>query len=190
MARTPTQRVGQSKSDLVRLRRKYKANLTMRAKLLPVEAEYTRNIVSVLKLAGYNRTQIAQAVGISRAQVREIMEEPAFQEQMAILYQRIPQAAVDLLQGLMIEAVMSIADVMRKSTDDRYILQAAESILDRGGAPKASRQDKHSINEERTVITDDGLIDRLREASPEVQEEAAQIIERLEALLSSHAGEK
>jgi len=137
----------------------------------------------ILQLGGYSRTQMSQIIGISRGQVREFLDTPEAKELLVGLRQRLPQAALDLLHGYMIEAVQAIVDVMRSSADDRYILQAAGEILDRAGLPKSSRQERHSINDERVTVTDDGLVEKLREASPEVQEEAAQIIERLEELL-------
>jgi len=138
----------------------------------------------ILQLGGYTRTQMSQIIGISRGQCSEFLNTPEAKELLVGLRQRLPQAALELLHGYMIEAVQAIVDVMRSSTDDKYILQAAGEILDRAGLPKSSRQERHAINEERTTITDDGIVDRLRDASPEIQERAAQVIEELENLLA------
>lgn len=181
--RTPEDRAENSKKEIARVRRRYKTNVKRRTKVMPVQEDYIDNMVCIFKIAGYSNTQAAQAIGISKGQVKEILEKPHVVEQIAILHAQIPQAAVDLLQSLMIEAVISIADVMRTATDDKTIIAAAESILDRGGAPKVSRQDRSNVNEERVTIVDDGIVDRLRQASPEVQEEAAQLIEQLEGIL-------
>src|SRR4029077_16861262 len=135
----------------------------------------------------YSQTQMSKVVGISRSQVREILAQPKISEEIAALRAALPRAALELIQGYMIEAVMAIVDVLRSSGDDKIILQAAGDLLDRGGIPKASRQGRHTVNETRTVSTDEGIVDRLREAPPEVQEEAAQMIERLESLLTVHA---
>jgi hypothetical protein len=71
------------------------------------------------------------------------------------------------------------------------ILQAAAEILDRSGLPKASRTESkvHKTSEELTTITDDGIVEQLREASPEIQEKAAVLVEQLEGLLADAAGE-
>jgi DNA-binding XRE family transcriptional regulator len=53
----------------------------------------------VLKLAGYTNSQIASAIGISRGQVREILEKPEVTEKLS-LRTRLPQAALDLDSGL------------------------------------------------------------------------------------------
>lgn len=184
---TPAKRAADAKREVAGVRRKYKTNLKSRRKFLPGEEEYVADTVIVLKLAGYTGSQIGRVVGISRGQVRMILDKPDVAEKLIKLRSALPAAALDLLQGYMIEAVQALVDVMRRSEDDKIMLQAAGEILDRAGLPKASRQERHSVNEERTIITDDGIVEKLRQAPPEVQEEAAQIIERLELLLAIEA---
>lgn len=180
---TPAVRARDAKLEVNRVRRRYKKGLRTRKRLMKFEESHVIVMCVILQLGGYSRTQMSQIIGISRGQVREFLDTPEAKELLVGLRQRLPQAALDLLHGYMIEAVQAIVDVMRSSADDRYILQAAGEILDRAGLPKSSRQERHSINDERVTVTDDGLVEKLREASPEVQEEAAQIIERLEELL-------
>lgn len=184
---TPVKRAAAAKREIAGVKRRYKQNMNVRRKLLPGEAEHVADMVIVLKLAGYTGSQIGSTIGISRGQVREILGQPEVAEKLLLLRSALPQAALDLLQGYMIEAVQSVVNVLRTTPDDKLVLQAAAEILDRAGLPKASKQERHSVNEDRTTITDDGIVERLRKASPEVQEEAAQIIERLEVLLAIHA---
>lgn len=184
---TPATRASAGKKEVKRIQRRYKTDLKKRRKLLPGEIEYIDDMVVVLKLASYTNSQIAASVGISRGQVKEILEKPDVTEKLISLRARLPQAALDLIHGLMIEAVVTIADVMRTEIDPKWRLQSAFDLLDRGGVTKASRQERHNINEDRTTITDDGIVEKLRAASPEIQEEAAQIIERLEVLLQVEA---
>jgi len=184
---TPDRRAEERKRETERVRRKYKLNITRGTKLLPAEIPHVENMIVILKVAGYSQTQMSKVVGISRSQVREILAQPQISEEIAALRAALPRAALELIQGYMIEAVIAIADVMRSSPDDKIILQAAGDILDRGGMPKASRQERHTVNEDRTTFTDEGIVERLREAKPEIQEEAAQLIEKLEGLLTVHA---
>jgi DNA-binding XRE family transcriptional regulator len=186
-ASTPDRRAADVKQENQRVRRRYKLNIAAPVKLLPAEVKHVENMVVILKVAGYSRVQMAKAIGISRGQVRAILEKPEISEEIEVLRSILPRAALELIQGYMIEAVMAIVDVLRSSPDDKIILQAAGDILDRGGMPKASRQERHSVNEERTTFTDEGIVERLREAKPEIQEEAAQLIEKLEELLAVHA---
>jgi hypothetical protein len=160
----------------------------VRRKLLPSEIPHVENMVVVLKLAGYSRSQMGKVIGLSRGQIREILEKPEVNEQIVHLRAGLPQAALDLLQGYMVEAVQVFVDVMRTSPVDKDRMEAAAQVLDRAGLPKASRQERLQVNEERTVFTDEGIVDRLREAPVEIQEKAAQLIEGLEKLLEASAG--
>lgn len=184
---TPERRVADSKREVARVRRKYKVNTTKRKKLLPSEIPHVEHMVVILKCAGYSQRQMASVIGISKGQVAEILHKPEISEEVAVLRASLPRAAMELMQGYMIEAVQAIVDVLRASNDDKMILQAAGEILDRGGIPKASRQERHQVNEDRTTFTDEGLLERLREAPVEVQEKAAQMIDEFEKLLSDHA---
>ena len=143
-------------------------------------------MVIVLRLAGYERSQIARAVNLGLSQVTALLAEPEVAEKLLTMRKALPQAALELLQDYMIEAVQTVVDVMRMGTDEKIVLAAAGEILDRGGLSKASRQERHQVTETRTTFTDDGIVEKLRQASPEVQEQAAQVIENLEQLLSDN----
>jgi hypothetical protein len=138
-------------------RRRYKVDLKKKRNLLPGEVEHVGDMVIVLKLSGYSKSQIGRTVGISLAQVDEFLADPEISHRLVQIREALPQAALDLLQGYMVEAVQAIVMVMRESEDDKIILTAAGEILDRAGLSKASRQERHQINEQRTVVTDDGL---------------------------------
>jgi hypothetical protein len=181
---TPEDRLKDKDAEQYRVRRKYKKDLTLKRKFLPGEVEYIEEMVVVLHLAGYSKVQMASIIGVSTPQITKILQDPAVSEKLVKIRAALPQAALDLLQGYMVEAVQAIVDIMRISEDDAIVLKAAGEILDRAGLSKASRQERHQINENRTVLTDDGLLEKLRAASPEVQEQAAQAIEQLEKLLT------
>lgn len=165
------------------IRRQYKLNTSRRIKLLPAEVPHVEQMIVVLKLANYSQVQMAKIIGISRDQVKEILEQPKINEEIVVLRSKIPEAALELLQDFMIEAVMVLADVMRTSNDDKLRMSAAEALLDRGGVVRVSKQERLQINEDKTTFTDSGIVEKLREAPPEIQEEAAQLIESLESLL-------
>lgn len=172
----------------MKVRRRYKKNVKRNAVILPGEREFIAATVCTLKLARYPNTQIAKIIGISRQQVAEILEQPGVAERLVKLQENLPAAALEIMEGYSIEAVQALIDVMRTTEDDKYRIQAATEILDRTGVPKVSRQERKTEHEETINVRDDGLLEKLREASPEVQEEAAQMVEKLEALLSAHAG--
>jgi hypothetical protein len=183
----PAKRAADGKRQIASVRRRYKVDVNKSRKLLPAEVPYVDDMIVVLKIAGYSRSQMAKVVGISKGQIKLSLEKPEVIEKIVSLRSRLPNAAIDLIQGLMIEAVMTVADVMRTEDDSKMRLTAAFDLLDRGGAAKVSRQERHNLNEERTTFTDDGIVEALRKASPEVQEQAAQMIEQLENLLGTAA---
>jgi hypothetical protein len=184
---TPTQRASDSKRKVASVRRKYKQNVRRPKTLVPGEEQAVGFTCVVLKLAGYTNTDMSRIVGISKGQVKKLLETPENQAMLVELREKLPSAALELLHGYMIEAVQAIVNVMRASTDDKVVVQAAGEILDRAGLPKTSRQERKSEHEEKLNITDDGLLDKLRDSSPEVQEQAAQLVEALEGLLAEHA---
>lgn len=187
MARSnPENRAAGIERDRQRVRRSYRKDTTRGRRIRLGEMEAVTNQVIIFTIAGYTPTQISRIIGISRGRVRGILDEPATQALMAETIAGLTEAAASLLQSYSIEAVQAIADVMRASSDDGMILKAAAEILDRCGLPKASRTESkvHKTNENLTTFTDDGILEQLREASPEIQEQAAQMVEQLENLLT------
>lgn len=176
------------KKHTAKVRRAYSVEAAHDQRILHSEKRFIEQMVLVLHLARYSTRQVAQIVGISSTQVKEILDNPDTNEAVLALRTQLPQAALDLLQNYMIEAVQTIANVMRDG-DDKLALQAASDILDRAGIPKSTKTSSHKVTEEKLTITDDGIVEKLREAPVEVQEEAAQIIEKLEALLAASSKE-
>lgn len=186
-ARTPEERADANKKSVKRIRRKYKVALNKKKVYTPGEREHLTDMVIVLKLGGYSNTQIGSTVGISRGQVKELLEEPKTAERLLTLRTNLPGAALDLLHGYSIEAVQAIADVMRATEDDALILKAAAEILDRVGIAKVSKSERdiHNTNENRlTVGAEEGLLESLRQLPPDRQEEAAQMIEQIEKFVA------
>jgi len=175
--------------DRRRVRRRYKTDLTKRKRYAPGEEDFIFDMAIVLTLAGFSRTQIARTVGISKGQIKKILEMPNVAERIVQLRKSLPQASLDLIHSYMIEAVQAIVDVMRTSKRDEMVLKAAGDILDRGGAAKASRteHDVHQVNESRNTFSSDGMVEAIRQLPPEAQEQAAQMIENLEEFLNSEA---
>jgi len=174
------------------VRRRYKVNPKKRVKVTLGKEEFNFRMVIILELAGYSRTQMAKIIGISKNQVKELLESPQSAEQINFMRERIPGAALELIQNYMIEAVQTIVDVMRTTPADEMRLKAAGDLLDRGGAAKASRteQSVHKVNEERHTFTNDGIVDAIRQLPPEKQEEAAQMMEKFEQFLSDAAAKE
>jgi hypothetical protein len=185
--RTPEERADANKTSVKRIRRKYKVALNKKKVYAPGEREHLADMVIVLKLGGYSNNQIGSSVGISRGQVKELLDEPKTAERLTELRRNLPGAALDLLHGYSIEAVQAIADVMRGTEDDGLILKAAAEILDRVGIGKVSKSQSeiHNTNENKlTVGAEEGLLESLRQLPPDQQEEAAVMIENLEQFIT------
>lgn len=184
---SPEDRSAEIQKARNKIRRRYKTNTKKRTRFMPQEIPGIKFQIVVYKLAGFTNKQIASAVGCSKGQVKEFLAEGDVVEMLSILRESMADSALDLLETYTLEAVTAIVAVMRTSDDDKYILQAAADILDRAGIPKASKQERHQVNEERFTLEDDGLVDRIRTLPPERQEEAAQMIEQFEQFLLEHA---
>src|SRR4029077_657775 len=182
---SPEVRAKAKSREADKIRRRYKKNLTLSRKFLPGERDHVIDIVVVLRIAGYEKQQIARILNVGLSQIAELLNDPAVSEKLVTLRGALPAAALDLLQDYMILAVQTLVDIMRSAEDDKIVLQAAGRLIVRAGLGKATKSERLQVNENRTVFTDDGIIEQLRKASPEVQEQAAQVIEQLENLLTT-----
>lgn len=182
----PLKRAAVVKKEIRTIRRRYRIPPKTK-KFSPGEEEAVKFQIVVLKLAGYSQTQIAAALGVTRAQVGNFLDEPPQQELLVDLRRRIAGAALELLEIFTIESLMTIVDVMRTSEFDDLRLKAAAEILDRAGIPKTSRQERKVEQEEKHTLTDEGIVDALRALPPEKQEEAARMLEQVEEFVNSQA---
>jgi hypothetical protein len=167
------------------VRRRNTKRVNIRRKLLPGERKHIEEQIAVLRISGYNNTQIAKVTGVSRGQVKEILETADVIELVNEMRLVLTKAAQNLLEHSLIEAVQALVNILRTSTDEQNVIKAAGEILDRGGLPKLSRQEQRREIETKTSFTDDGIVDVIRMLPPEQQEEAAQMIEGLQKFLSN-----
>jgi hypothetical protein len=156
---------------------------------LPAEVEFRTELAIILRIAGYETAQIAASIGESKDTIKRWLREPKNQVRYENMMTALASSALNLLETYSIEAVQTIVTVMRTSENEKFIMEAAREILDRGGLPKMSRSISEQTIQSRheTEVTDTTLLEKLRAASPEVQEKAAQAVEELETLLAQHA---
>lgn len=143
------------------------------------EEELVVDMVILLKIANYTHSQIAMICGVSKGQVKKYLDNGNVQKRYLSLKKKLPQAAFDLGQAYLIEAVQAVANVMRTTEDDSMVLKAAGEIFDRFGIPKVSRTEIKD-NEQEDHPMDASLMEKLRSASPEVQERAAELHDMFE----------
>ena len=189
--RIPDAPRGAIDKERTQIRRRYKKNITTKRKILPGQNEFVTDMVIMLKLVNYSNVQVAKIVGVSRGQVAEILADEKVAERFAKLQKNLSGAAFDLLQTYLIEAVQTLVDVMRTADDNMVVLKAASEILDRAGIPKASRTESKvdkTTTQETKLTADEEMMSAFRELSPELQEEAAQMVEGLQTFLAEHKG--
>lgn len=157
---------------------------------LPGEDNKQKNLAIFLKIAQprVSYTDIAAQIGETKSKVKQwFIDDPYVREQYEWLLHNITEGTVQYLQTYTMEAVATMVSLMRWGSE-KYMLEAAKEILDRGGVAKLTRSEV-TTNKNETHSWDDSLVERLRELPEDRQEEAAQLIEGIEKFLDE-AGDK
>lgn len=107
-------------------------------------------LMAYMRASGVKQTEIAQRLEMSYNQVHMICSSPLFKVQVAEIQKQIRDGTVeDVLEMIRLEGpnsvrkLVTIRDTGWKEADQ---LAAANSLLDRGPAPK-----KHQVEEDRTL---------------------------------------
>lgn len=157
---------------------------------LPGEENQKKMLAIIYKLAdpGMSYTAIAALIREPKTVVKRWFREDAFvKEQYMDLQLALDKTALDAIQMYNLEAVMTLASLMRFGSE-KYMYEAAIAILDRGGAPKVSKQQGEFENTKKHKWDDNqALIDQMRALPPAQQEEFAATIEKLENLVMQAA---
>lgn len=168
----------------IKTQKKFKQSVSKRKVRLPGELIHKKQLAVVLRVAGYDLNSIGASVNESLSTIESWFREGEVKDNYNYMLQHLVEGAVTLLRTYTIEAIQTIAEIMQNTEDEKIALDAAKEILDRGGIPKISKSEAHTISEKKTTFTDDGIVDKLRELPPEYAEEAAQMVEKLEGMLS------
>jgi hypothetical protein len=178
---TPADRAAALEVQTARVKKRYKLNVkTKRRFEIQGEEELVKDMIVVLKLANYTHGQIGSIVGVSRGQVREYLQDENLQKKLLHLREALPQAALELGQAYLIEAVQAVVHVLRTEPDNALVLKAAAEMFDRFGLPKLSRTEAKVDETSNFGSTDESLISQFRGVSPEFQEKAAQLHDMFE----------
>jgi hypothetical protein len=106
------------------------------------EIAHKKNLAMILQIATYTPSQIASTLGEKVSTVRTWRKDPAFQKAYEDSLKVISGAAKEYMETLTIEAVKRMGELMRQHDDPQLALSAAKEILDRGGMPKISRNER------------------------------------------------
>lgn len=161
--------------------------------LSDVEKAVKQEAACFLKAADFSHTYIAEALGTTRGTVKGWFEgEPGerMREHVAEIQQDYIDGAVKLLKTYAIELIEMLVDIARDlDVDAKTRIQAITEALDRAGMSKVNKSQSAVTSTERKEvdITDrTGLVDALKDAPPEVQQEVARRIDEAMSLVSEH----
>jgi hypothetical protein len=116
--------------------------------------------------------------------VKAWFEDQAMRNHVAEIQTYMLDGAVKLLRSYAIELVEMLVEIAR-TADDKVALAAITEGLDRMGMSKVNKSESVTAQTltERVEITDTtGIIEKLKDAPPEVQQAAAESMERLMSL--------
>lgn len=181
--KTPEDRAADIKINAARARKRYRTKVTKRRNFIEGEEELVKDMIVVLKLANYSHTQIAMIVGVGKTQVKEFLQDPKLQKKLLHLREALPQAAFDLGRAYLIEAVQAVVHVLRTEKDSAIILKAASELFDRFGIPKVAKSEtKVDYPHETGMLSNkaEDWLAKFKDEPPELQEQAAQLVEALE----------
>lgn len=170
--------------------RKTEKRIVGEAALTEVELANKKMMACVLKAADFSYTYIGDAVSMSKDTVRRwFADDPVMAETVEEIQASFVDGAVRLLKTYAVEAVEMLMELARSTEDDKVALQAITEVLDRIGLSKVNKSESIAAVTKRDVvdITDSsGLVEKLRNAPPEVQAQAAEHMEATLALMAEH----
>ena len=107
-------------------------------------------LIAYMRASGVKQIEIARRLGMHQNAVYMICSSPLFQLQVSEIQKQIRDGAVeDVLEMIRLEGPASVQKLVewRDQDDEPAVsLNAANSLLDRGSAPK-----KHQVEEDRTL---------------------------------------
>lgn len=125
-------------------------------------------------LEGLTLGVIAQKVGLSVVQLKNIRNSPTFQYELSLrqsnfnslhdqtLVTKQLESAEDIIQKNQVIAAQTLQDILASADSDNTTkIKVAESFLDRGGHPKVQKQD--SISRNIIIALDAGKLELINE---------------------------
>jgi hypothetical protein len=154
-----------------------------------VERAVARESACFFKAAGFSHNYIGDALNLTRGQIGHWFEEPAMQERYRAISADMKNGAIKLLKSYAIEIVESLMTIARTTDDEKLAASVLQDLADRIGLTKVSRTESATTATQKSEveITDPaGLVEKLKDAPPEVQQQAAQHMEGMMALMAEH----
>lgn len=154
--------------------REKSGSYTVAQRLLP-----NHYAIQDLYLAGLKAEEIATRVNLTSRQVRNILNTPQFQHELALRRSKIEQSVDQTL----VQAHEDVASIIRDQTiqaarklgelidsqNESVARQAANDILDRGGYPKVTKSD---VSQQQSVVVDADQARVIAETLQQIQGES------------------
>lgn len=166
------------------------------AVLVPVQTAFSELELAVkkeaachFKAADFSYTYIAQALNTTKSIVSHWFEDEEMQKRTLQVREDHTAGAVRLIKTYMIEAVETLMQIARTTFDEKIAKEILQDLLDRGGVTKVNKSESATVNVNKAEvdITDShGLMEKLANADPQVQQKAAEHMEELMALTAEH----
>lgn len=146
-------------------------------------------IACFLKAQDYSWNYISDSLGISKDVLRRWYSDPelGMQARVEEIMQDIVTGAVKLLKTYAIEIIEELMVIFRTTADETLASRIGFDLLDRLGIAKVNKSEsvvaQTNTSQEVLKISDpDGILEKLKDASPEAQAEAAAHLEAALAL--------
>jgi hypothetical protein len=131
---------------------------------LPQKLQPKHLRIIALKVAGWNNFDIAGMLNLSESYISKIINHPMLQEYKQEMAEEVARVTLldarTVIQGHTMEAALKLVEHMQSETET-ISFRASESILDRGGIPKAEilqatqlLLDKNEMNDIRQALND------------------------------------
>lgn len=168
--------------------------------LTDMERVVAQEIAVYLKAQDFSWTYIGESLGISPNTVKswfsregdERAEE--LRDKVLAVQQDFVNGAIKLMKTYIIELVEMLMSIAREAEDPKIVLDIFREFSDRIGLVKVNKSEAaavtRNVNEEHHSIdiTDKtGLVEKLRDAPPEIQQRAAVMMADLQSLVSEGA---
>lgn len=145
-----------------------------------------------LKAADFSHTYIGEALGVSRGVVKGWFEDnPEMREKVAKIQKDYIDGAVKLLKTYAIELVEMLVEIARSDVDPATRIKAITEALDRMGMSKVNKSESVVSGTQKSeveLVDKSGMIEKLKDAPPEVQAQVAEHMEQVLALTAEHTG--
>lgn len=176
------------------IKKKYKRGTRMQ-KVLRGENQLsaTEKIVKIelacyLKAQDYSWNYISDSLGVSRDTLKRWWadEDLGMVARVAEISEDIVQGAIKLLKSYAIEIIEELMVLFRTTDDEALAAKIGFELLDRLGLAKVNKSESvvASTNRDEVAITDpDGLLEKMRDMSPEAASAAAAKLEEAFAML-------